>query len=70
MEKSLEPPARVFSPWKPRDQWIARCTDIRPLAEENKYAGAKNGSDVLQMMLEAADQSGAPFRGDFLLLRP
>jgi hypothetical protein len=54
MDKPLEPPPRVFAPFKPRDQWIARVIDTRPLdVGENPFDGL-NGSEKLQLLLDSA----------------
>jgi len=57
-DKPLEPPAPVYSPYKPQDRTIALVTNILPLGEENPYADCKTGGDRLERMLELAEEKG------------
>ena len=66
MSKELEPPPRVFSPYKPRDQWIARVDNIAPPEKPDLYAGCRTPSDRLERLL---DNAGSEIQGNFLLNR-
>lgn len=64
MDTPLSPPAPHFDPFRPRDEWIARVTNIQPLEKEDLYAGCQNASERLQVFL---DNAGSELHGNFLL---
>ena len=68
MEKPLAPPPPVYDQFKPRDSFIARVTDLRPIVADDPFQGCKNGSERLLKMLELADAQG-PMHGNAVLAR-